>query len=114
MSRPSSRQSSQEILYQGLASSAKITRRTHALIQKELEAMEAELARPGTLPARRMELLRCICELGAELSRQTESIAKLITSKPAPGADGTPAPMPTSADVLAEIIHGTRSGRGTR
>ena len=43
MSHPSSRQSSQEILYQGLVSSAKITRRTHALIQKELAAMKAEL-----------------------------------------------------------------------
>jgi hypothetical protein len=112
MSRPTARQSSQEILYQGLASSAKITRSTHALIQKELAAMEMELSRPGTIPARRMELLRCICELGAELSRQTESIAKLITSKPAPGEDGTPAPMPSSADVLAEIIQGKRSGRG--
>jgi len=112
MSRPSSRQSSQEILYQGLASSAKITRRIHSVIQKELEAMQAELSRPGTVPSRRMELLRCICELGAELSRQTESIAKLITSKPAPGADGTQAPMPSSADVLAEIIQGKGSGRG--
>jgi hypothetical protein len=112
MSRPSSRQTSQEILFQGLASSAKITRHIHSLIQKELTAMESELSQPGTVPSRRMELLRCICELGAELSRQTESIAKLITSKPAPGSDGTPAPMPSSADVLAEIIQGKRSGRG--
>lgn len=111
MSRPS-RQSSQEILYQGLASSAKIIRRTHSAIQKGLAAMESELTRSSTLPARKMELLRCIVEIGAELSRQAESIAKLITAKPAPGVDGTPAAMATSADVLAEIIHGKRSGQG--
>ena len=111
--RPTSRQSSQEILYQGLASSARITRSTHALIQKELAAMQAELSRPETVPARRMELLRCICELGAELSRQTESIAKLITSKPTAGStDSSSAGVPTSEEILREIIHGKKSCRG--
>jgi hypothetical protein len=106
MSRSSSRQSSQEILYQGLASSAKITRRTHALIQKELAAMEAELARPGTLPARRMELLRCICEVGAELSRQAESIAKLITSKPTASADTSSGGVLSEADIMSQLVNG--------
>jgi hypothetical protein len=112
MSRPSSRQSSQEILYQGLASSAKITRRTHTLIQKELAAMESELARQGTLPARRMELLRCICEVGAELSRQAESIAKLITSKPTAVSGDTGSAVPTAQDIMLEITEGRKAGRG--
>lgn len=113
MSRPSSQQSSQEILYESLASSAKITRRTHALIQKELEAMQAELSRPGTVPSRRMELLRCICELGAELSRQTESIAKLITAKPTPGSGDTGSTViPTAQEILLEITEGRKARRG--
>jgi hypothetical protein len=100
-----SRQSSEEILYHGLVSSAKIIRRTHSAIQKELAAMETELTRPATLPARKMELLRCIVEIGAELSRQAESIAKLITAKPAPGsADGSP--TLTTQEILAEIVSG--------
>jgi hypothetical protein len=111
MSRPSSRQSSQEILYQGLASGAKIIRRTHSAIQKELAAMEAELTRPLTLPARKMELLRCIVEIGAELSRQSESIAKLITSKPTPRGGDTSTIIPTAQDIMLEITEGRKAGR---
>jgi hypothetical protein len=111
MSRPSSRQSSQEILYQGLASSARITRSTHALIQKELAAMEMELKQPGTVPSRRMELLRCICELGAELSRQTESIAKLITSRPTSGSSDTSTAIPTAQEIMLEITEGRKANR---
>jgi hypothetical protein len=108
MSR-SSRQSSQEILYKGLASSAKITHRIHSVIQKELTAMESELSRPGTVPSRRMELLRCICELGAELSRQTESIAKLITARPTAGsADTSSGATQTVSEIMSELVSGKK------
>jgi hypothetical protein len=107
MSRSSSRVSSQEILYQGLASSAKIIRHTHSAIQKELAAMESELTRPSTLPARKMELLRCIVEIGAELSRQCESIAKLITSRPTPySGDGSGGGTQTVSDIMSELVNG--------
>jgi hypothetical protein len=112
MTRPS-RQSSQEILYQGLASSAKIVRRVHSAIQKELAAMESELARPSTVPARKSELLRQICEIGSELSRQAESIAKLITPKAsACSGDTSSDGAISSALVMEEIISGRKAGRG--
>jgi hypothetical protein len=112
MSRPSSRQTSQEILYQGLASSAKIIRHTHSAIQKELAAMESELTRPSTHPARKMELLRCIVEIGAELSRQTEAIAKLITSRPTPSSGDACTAIPTAQEIMLEITEGRKPGRG--
>ena len=105
------RLSSPEILYQNLASSAKILRRTHGIIQKELAAMEDELKQPGIIPARRMELLRCICELGAELSRQTESIAKLITSRPTSNSTDTTPAIPTAQEIMLEITEGRKSRR---
>jgi hypothetical protein len=108
MSR-SSRQSSQEILYQSLASSAKIIRRTHSAIQKELAAMESELTRSSTLPARKMELLRCIVEIGAELSRQCESIAKLITPKAsACSPDTSGGGTQTVSEIMSELVSGKK------
>ena len=71
--------------------------------------MESELSRPGTIPARRMELLRCICELGAELSRQTESIAKLITTRPIPGShDASGGGTQTISEIMSELVDGKK------
>jgi hypothetical protein len=71
--------------------------------------MEEELKRPGIIPARRMELLRCICELGAELARQTESIAKLITSRPTPGShDASSSDTQSVSDIMSELVNGRK------
>src|SRR5579864_1151414 len=61
------------------------------------------LTRASTLPARKMELLRCIVEIGAELSRQAESIAKLITSKPTASADTSGGGVLSEADIMSQL-----------
>jgi hypothetical protein len=98
--------STTDVLYDSLAASAKIVRKVGTIIDRRITRMAKELEDPKTTPARAMELTLCIAELGEALSRQVDRVAKLITARPSPGVDGTPAASVTSAEVLEEMLYG--------
>ena len=108
--RVASRIPATEVLYDSLASSARLAHKTKLILQRQITRMSAELDRADTLPARKGELLRAILEIQHVLNQNVESLGRLLHKPIASTPDVTPG-TPTADDVLREITEGSKSGR---
>jgi hypothetical protein len=53
-----------------------------------------------------------LLEVQRVLGQDVKSIGQLVTAKPTPGTADPGGPIPTTEQVLAEFLHGKKSGRG--
>ena len=65
MSDRAARVPATDVLYDSLASSARLAHKTKTVLQRQITRMAAELDRADTLPARKGELLRAILTITA-------------------------------------------------
>lgn len=117
MSRPSSRTRvktpAADLLHDTLVDSAGSYRKCKIILDAELKRISKELNRTDLLPARRAELLMQLLEVQRVLGQDVKSIGQLVTAKPTPGSEPSGS-SPSVSDVMAEIVHGKRSGQGKR
>jgi hypothetical protein len=112
MSDRAARVPATDVLYDSLASSARLAHKTKTVLQRQITRMAAELDRADTLPARKGELLRAILEIQQVLNQNVESLGRLL-HKPIPSAPESASGTPTAEQILAEITLGVGRGKGS-
>lgn len=105
----SKRQTSSEVIFFAMNSTARVARKARAILESQLDAMTQELASPTIAPKRRSEILLASAEILQLLDKSLAESGKLLI-KPNPGSGHeSKDPTTVSADqVFQEILHGRK------
>jgi hypothetical protein len=117
MSRPSSRPRARtpaaDLLHHTLVDSTESYRKCRIILDAELKRISTQLDRTDLVPAQRAEYLMQLLEVQRVLGQDVKSIGQLVTVKPTAGStDSSSGGVPTSDEILREIIQGKKSCRG--
>lgn len=114
-SRSRARTPAADLLHHALVDSTESYRKCRIILDAELKRISTQLDRTDLIPAQRSEYLMQLLEVQRVLGQDVKSIGQLVAAKPTAGSTDSSGGVPTSAEILAEIVSGrAKKGSGQR